>query len=366
MSKSDAESSWDRFKRNHGQFPMPIFTLDLTGNWFWRNKEAGRRLPFIHDQQTMQSLVPGMDIPSLLSQIRSGPVILPAGNLIPGRQFYIIPGPVPDSLAAYLSEAGEKDGAPALMTTFTGNSRRWLADIFATIDAASLRSTLMDANWDLASLRRISSDSYKILRDLTNMAEYTRLLNNEPAAKRLFDCVEFLLGIKPLVCAIAGERHIKVDFRLPGRPVYAEASLERLELAVVNLLSNSIHFSPMGSLIVLTLRVEEGKGQAIIEISDQGIGIPPDQMEKVFEPGYSVQPYGEMATGLGLTLARLIAQNERGSLTLFNTEEGLTAVLSIPLAVITPDAPLSLNQEPFSVAANDRFSPIYIGLSDLL
>jgi K+-sensing histidine kinase KdpD len=107
------------------------------------------------------------------------------------------------------------------------------------------------------------------------------------------------------------QHHFVHDF--PSDPLVAVIDPRRFEQMLRNLLSNAVKYSPEGGLI--TVRGYEDKGQLIIQVSDQGIGIPPDDLERVFERFYRVgnettQSVG--GVGLGLAICRSIAEAHGG------------------------------------------------------
>lgn len=106
--------------------------------------------------------------------------------------------------------------------------------------------------------------------------------------------------------------------------------------AVRNLVVNALRYGGAARIAV-----EREGGQALIRIEDDGPGIPADQIEAMMQPFTRGEPSRNSATGgagLGLTLARAIAEQHGGALTLANRLDaqgrvvGLTATLSLPLA----------------------------------
>jgi signal transduction histidine kinase len=97
------------------------------------------------------------------------------------------------------------------------------------------------------------------------------------------------------------ERH---TFRLerPSIPVSIRVDATRVSQAVSNLLSNAVKYSPKGGEIVVKL--EESTKEVVINISDQGVGIPADKVERLSQPFYRVEePETKQVEGLGLGLA---------------------------------------------------------------
>ena len=89
---------------------------------------------------------------------------------------------------------------------------------------------------------------------------------------------------------------------------------EKLKQILINLASNAVKFTPKGTI---TLTAREEDDQMIFTVTDTGIGIPPDQLDRVFERLYQVRratPESIKGTGLGLTLSREFAQLLGGSI----------------------------------------------------
>lgn len=108
------------------------------------------------------------------------------------------------------------------------------------------------------------------------------------------------------------------DEQGPGLPV-AELDTQRLEQALFNLVSNAMKFTPSGGVVRLALAAGEVNGTryAVISVQDSGTGIPPEQLEQIFDRNHRVdRPGMEMeieGTGLGLAICREIVQAHGGS-----------------------------------------------------
>jgi signal transduction histidine kinase len=101
-----------------------------------------------------------------------------------------------------------------------------------------------------------------------------------------------------------------------------------------NLLDNAIKFTPAGG--VITLQIQQKGAQVALQVSDTGVGIPPDQLERIFERFYQVngsiwRRYGGM--GLGLALVREIARTYGGQVSVESqVGEGSTFTVLLPVA----------------------------------
>jgi len=137
------------------------------------------------------------------------------------------------------------------------------------------------------------------------------------------------------------DRSLTLDNRL-DRPLPKLLIDRRLiRQALVNLLSNAVKFTPDGGRITLDA-VQQGDGGLVLSVADTGIGIPPDQLQRVFEP--FVQLDGGLSrrhngVGLGLTLSRAIAEAHGGRVTLSSWPgQGTVASLILPADRVRPAA----------------------------
>jgi signal transduction histidine kinase/CheY-like chemotaxis protein/purine-cytosine permease-like protein len=105
-------------------------------------------------------------------------------------------------------------------------------------------------------------------------------------------------------------------------PEFVYADERRLGQILLNLLSNAIKYTPSGEV---SLEVRYRNGIAEFEVADTGIGIRPDEMERIFEPferGHAAALHNIPGTGLGLTITRLLAQVLGGEVTVQARPEG--------------------------------------------
>lgn len=97
-------------------------------------------------------------------------------------------------------------------------------------------------------------------------------------------------------------REQRVHFEMPAAPLPVWVDQERTCAALVNVLNNAVRFSPNGGVILVgAKRVADG---VLAWVQDHGIGIAPDQLLRIFEPFYQVEPYmTRRSSGLGIGLA---------------------------------------------------------------
>jgi len=103
--------------------------------------------------------------------------------------------------------------------------------------------------------------------------------------------------------------------------VYGESTL--IEETITNMLLNSVKYTPAGGIVKLS--VKDAKDHILIQISDSGIGIPPDETEKIFEEFYraaNARKVERDGTGLGLSIAKQVVTRHHGKIWAQNNPEG--------------------------------------------
>ena len=144
------------------------------------------------------------------------------------------------------------------------------------------------------------------------------------------------MDLRSLLQAIVDD-HVAVgqDVALaPGASVRARARPAALRRVVDNLVGNALRY---GGSARLALQLDGER--VLITVDDTGPGIPEEQLEQAFEPWTRLDPYADPRAGhgLGLSIARDLAERDGGRLTLANRAEGgLRATLALPAIVSAP------------------------------
>ncbi len=112
---------------------------------------------------------------------------------------------------------------------------------------------------------------------------------------------------------IAQEMRHTVTLDLPAQSLLITADPEKLTPAFVNIINNAIRFTPTGGQITIGAAQRSGNIQAYIQ--DNGIGIAPDQLTKIFQEFYQVEPHTTRhfgGLGIGLTIAKGLIETQGG------------------------------------------------------
>ncbi|MGO3085479.1 sensor histidine kinase, partial [Ancrocorticia populi] len=157
-------------------------------------------------------------------------------------------------------------------------------------------------------------------------------LQTEPAQVSQVDLGELLMDAVSDAHAAGRDHHWEVQ--VPDEPVsITSENPEQLSRLMTNLLSNARKHTPEGTNVSTKLLSEEG--QAVLTIADDGPGIAPELVTKVFDRfvrGSDARAPSEGSTGLGLSIARSVAEAHGGSITVDSAPGSTVFTVKLPLA----------------------------------
>ncbi|MFT4089188.1 MAG: HAMP domain-containing sensor histidine kinase [Asticcacaulis sp.] len=170
-----------------------------------------------------------------------------------------------------------------------------------------------------------------------------------------FDAREPVASALRLIMTSAQEKGVTLKAVLPPVPLEVTADKRALKQICLNLLSNAVKFTPNGGEIGLIL-TEAGRESIEIQVNDTGVGIAPEDLDRLGKPYQQTGPIEQrvMGTGLGLALVQALAALHKGHMTL-ESEPGTGTSVSIILPVATPsDQPeLPLEDRMRNIAIQD-------------
>ena len=193
-------------------------------------------------------------------------------------------------------------------------------DLKTPITRLRLRAELLD---DAEHRKRFTRDLDEMESMVAAALDFLRGLESGEAVKPV-DVMALLESLQADLAETGGEVEIEGRTAEPyaGKP-------QALKRCLRNLLENAVKYGKRARVIV-----EDDAGSLRIRIQDEGPGLPPGEIEKVFEPFYRTEQSRSRetgGTGLGLTIARNVAEGHGGTLKLLNRPDvGLEACLTLP------------------------------------
>ena len=192
----------------------------------------------------------------------------------------------------------------------------------ATLETAEQLDYVMTAAIRLRSL----------IQDMLNF-QYTAAGENKLNLKQV-DCVEMLQEIVDSrdETAIAKQQSITINLPAAKIPVFVDMGM--IEVVINNLLGNAIKFTPQGGHIEIALSTKAD--EVWFTVSDDGIGIPSDKLERIFTRFYQVEDHMRRhyeGMGLGLAIAKELIELHHGRIWVENKQpKGSKFFVALPLA----------------------------------
>ena len=196
---------------------------------------------------------------------------------------------------------------------------------------------------DRGELREFFENVGRSAETLLDLVNDLLDLSKLEAGRMTFDlqptCMETLIEVVvDEFRSMIARKDINIRYRKPEDASLVLADDERFKQVIRNLLSNAVKFSPQGSSIQVTVR--RIGTTFLISVRDEGPGIPPDELELVFDKftQSSKTKSGSGGTGLGLAISREIVAGHHGRIWAENnTQKGCTFYCELPLAPAAED-----------------------------
>ena len=128
--------------------------------------------------------------------------------------------------------------------------------------------------------------------------------------------------------------NVKLAFSVPRDPPPVAADPDKVRQVIANLLDNAVKYSPDGGTVAVTIEQAADDGVRVY-VTDDGLGVPPAERERIFEKFYRLDPNltrGVGGTGLGLYISRELIERMGGRIWVESSERGSTFVFELPVA----------------------------------
>jgi signal transduction histidine kinase len=340
LARRIVEERIGRFERMFASFPDPILVLDRHGDVVDANPAAKSIAGFESEDDQIDAVNPRSlevmignrtAVRDLLEHVRA--VVAGGAEAVRRAEF---------ELESDLSGIGEEDRTrafEAVIRTLDDHGRTLLVlhDTTRERDSSRLKSEFVaKASHELrtplssihASLEMLADGE---LQDHARRAEFLDIAIEE--TDRLAKLVNDMLDISGIEAGVARPRMVQVDLaeiagdvveglraaadrrsvdlRLHVQPgLIVEGDPEMLSAVVGNLVGNGLKYVPEGERVTVAVDAEDLTRSVVVTVTDSGLGIPPEDLDRVFDKFYRIKRYERNArgTGLGLNLCRNIIE----------------------------------------------------------
>jgi signal transduction histidine kinase len=254
------------------------------------------------------------------------------------------PRPLPaelEGLAVLLRrEAQKHDRLLAELRRFTADAAhefRTPLTALRTIGEVALRQSA-DATVSREAIASMLEEAQRMNGLIEQLLRLARLESDElPLLLRTVHLRQHLVVACDSVAVLGEEKAVRLELRCPAT-LEATADVTLLLHAVINLLDNAIRHSPPESVVTLVANADDS--EVIIEVADNGPGIPPEHQERIFERFYRVEPSRlrpDGGTGLGLCIAKTAIERMNGRITVESQPgQGATFRIYLPTLPAVP------------------------------
>lgn len=185
-------------------------------------------------------------------------------------------------------------------------------------------------NQYLSIIRKNSERANTLVMDLFELSQFDNLDYKMPVER--LDLSELLRQIFINFIPSLEQKNMDYEIDIPEKPICIIGNDQKLERAFNNLISNSIKYS--GENTTLSVNLVENEKSAIIEVCDNGAGIPSNMTDLIFEPFIRIDPSRNKktgGTGLGLSITQKIIEKHNGSINLNSSlNEGCMFKIKLP------------------------------------
>jgi heavy metal sensor kinase len=203
-----------------------------------------------------------------------------------------------------------------------------------TVMRGELESIVRDASLKPRARARIGTvleETERLAKIVEDLFAISRLEAGEALRERTrFDLSDLVITTADQLSLLAEEKAIELVCEA-RECVEVEGDRSRLKQVLVNLLDNAIKYGRTGGRVVVETRRVQGR--AVLEVADDGPGIPESALPRIFDRFYRAQRGGEGGAGLGLAIVRLICAAHGGTVSVGNDPGGgCRVVVTLPSA----------------------------------
>ena len=342
----------------------------------WCNKACEDRFAFLKFPDGAKNLLAVYHAEDVLERLKQNktfvtdsqlaPVVGPPAAFAPVFSGGVFSGSIititPSDEAVTLTDT---EGVERALLAISAQFRNPLSVIFSILSTMSRQLEQQNAANMPDLISHISQNCYNMLKYCVNVTSTVRLSHGLPVVScakyditKLFDELSRAIAI---MCSSIG---IPFGYSLPEEQLFCFCDDDKVAAVILNLVANSCRFTREGNAIALSLTAQNDR--AVITVSDKGIGIKPEFLDRIFEPYFAFNPEqtGPSGSGLGLSFCKLAVHAMGGTIAVDSVEnEGTRVVFTLPLNH-DENAPVELCDSAADYL-RDRFSQLFVLMSDV-
>lgn len=192
--------------------------------------------------------------------------------------------------------------------------------------------SLLDGAKDVPELNEeflgiINQESLRLEKLIEDILELASVTGNPYGESSLVDMNQLMSAIQTQHQVVIDQKHLNFQLVMP-KEVYYYGQGKQLHTLFDNLISNSLKYTPNKGTI--TVSVSESDGELVVEVHDDGMGIPEGDLTRIYERFYRVDKARSSeikGTGLGLSLVKEIVSEHHGKIVITSEENRWTNVL---------------------------------------
>lgn len=165
--------------------------------------------------------------------------------------------------------------------------------------------------------RHVDDINHQVERMTRIIQQLLDCFRHVPDARRSVSLIPLLQGMTDDLEDDPRAPSVSIELNLPGCEALVWADPTRLELACLNVVRNACEAAQKR----VSITVLQAEGGWIVQVDDDGTGIPVEVREKIFEPFYSTRPAGQ-GTGLGLAMVKSVVKEHRGDFDVSDNQWG--------------------------------------------
>ncbi len=216
----------------------------------------------------------------------------------------------------------------AVLGHFAGSISHELRNPLAVIDSSVYCLKLKSDEFDgtvRSHLDRIRDNVKKSSDIIESLLNLSRMEKPKTEKHHLADVVAESLGGSEI------PETVGVHLSFPETDVFVHADPEQIRMALKNIIRNAVQ--AMDGAGKLTIAIHPADGAVELRIADSGPGIPPQNLDKVFDPLFSTKTHG---IGFGLSITKMIVENHNGAIRAESTPDGgARFIITLPIVGLT-------------------------------